>query len=166
VGIALFKRRPRLRLTPGKPELFPGGSGDSYPALKADLDAIGELVAPAFAGYDLAAQREQNIYWRQEVLVIVIGALTSAFGAVQAALGDQVWPGVVVTLLGGLSAAVVAMATQRGAQRAYLDNRTKAERLRAAAFAYLAELPPYTGAERRDNLVGTVTAVAQGQEPQ
>jgi hypothetical protein len=166
VGIVLFKRRPRLRLKPAQPELFPDTTSDSYPALKADLDAISELVAPAFGSYDLAAQREQNIYWRQQVLVIVIAALTTAFGAVQAALTSEVWPGVVVSLLGGLSAAVAAMAKERGAQQGYLDNRTKAERLRAAAFAYLAELPPYTGAERRVKLAGTVAEVAQGREPQ
>jgi hypothetical protein len=166
VGIALFKRRPRLQPKLTTPELFPGNSSDTYPALKADLDAISEIVAPAFGGYDLAAQREQNTYWRQQVLVIVIGALASAFGAVQAALTSQVWPGVVVTLLGGLSAAVAATAKERGAQQAYLDNRTRAERLRAVAFTYLAELSPYTGSGRRDKLAGAVSAVAQGREPQ
>lgn len=166
MGIALFKRRPRLRPKLAEPKLFPDSSGDSYPALKPDFDTISELVAPAFGGYDLTAQHEQNTYWRQQVLVIAIGALAAAFGAVQAALSSQVWPDVVVTLLGGLSAAVAAMAKERGAQEAYLDNRTKAERLRAAAFAYLAELPPYTGSDRRDNLAGAVGAVAQGREPQ
>jgi hypothetical protein len=166
VGIVLFKRRPRLRPKLTNPELFPGDSTASYPALKADLDTISTVVAAAFASYDLAAQREQNTYWRQQVLVIVIGALASAFGAVQAALTSQLWPGVVVTLLGGLSAAVAAMAKERGAQQAYLDNRTKAERLRAVAFAYLAELPPYTGSGRQDKLAGAVGAVAQGREPQ
>lgn len=164
--IALFKRRPRLRPKLNKPQLFPGSSGDSYPALKADLDTVSEIVAPAFSRYDLAAQREQNTYWGQQVLVIVIGSLAAAFGAVQAALSSQVWPGVVVTLLGALSSVVAAMANERGAQRAYLDNRTKAERLRAAAFAYLAELPPYTGPERRQKLAGTIGEVAMGQEPQ
>ena len=164
--MALFKRRPRLRPKLTKPELFPNDSRDSYPALKDDLDSVSEIVAPAFVSYDLAAQREQNTYWRQQVIVIVIGALASAFGAVQAALTNQVWPGVVVTLLGGLTAAVASLAKERGTQQAYLDNRTKAERLRTAAFAYLAELPPYTGSDRKNKLADAVGAVAQGREPQ
>jgi Protein of unknown function (DUF4231) len=166
VEIALFKRRPRLRSRFAQPELFPDSSAADYPALEADLDTIAKLLTPAFCDYDLAAQREQNIYWRQQVIVIVIGAFTSAAAAIQAALSKEVWPGVVVALLGGLSAAVAAMARERDAQQGYLDNRTRAERLRAAAFTYLAELPPYIGSDRRTRLASTVAEVAQGQEPQ
>lgn len=166
MGFVLFKRRPRFRPRITAPEWYPKKDDDNYPELEVDLATINEIVAPAFGDYDVAAQREQNTYWGLQVIVIVIGALTSAFGAVQAALSNQAWPGVIVILLGGLSSAVAATAKDRGAQQAYLDNRTRAERLKALAFAYLAELPPYTGSGRREKLVDAVAAVGQGREPQ
>jgi hypothetical protein len=166
VELALFARRPRLRPKLIPPVLIPADRRERYPALAADLDVIDEVLVPAFAGYDLDAQRQQNSYWGQQVLLIVIGALTSSFAAVQAALGNQVWPGIVVGALGTASAVVAAGAQERGSLRSYLDNRTKAERLKAAAFAYLAELPPFAGTDREDQLAGAVAAVAQGQEPQ
>jgi hypothetical protein len=77
-----------------------------------------------------------------------------------------VWPGIIVAVLGVLSAAVAGLGEERGAQRIYLDQRTKAERLRSMAFAYLAELPPFSGHDRQLQLVNAVADVAQGQEPQ
>jgi len=145
--------------------LVPADRKDRYPALAEDLQVIEEIVTPAFAEYDLDAQREQTRYWLQQVFLIVVAALTTAFGTVQAAWTHQVWPGIVVGLLGSLSAVAAASAQERGAQQAYLDNRTKAERLRAAAFAYLAELPPFDSADRRSRLAQTVGSVARGEEP-
>lgn len=97
---------------------------------------------------------------------IGVGALTSGFGAVQAALGHDAWPGIVVGVLGAFSAATAALAQERRAQRAYLDNRTKAERLRAAAFTYLAEPPPFSDTDRQAKLAQAVADVAQGKEPE
>jgi Protein of unknown function (DUF4231) len=168
VKIALFSRRPRLRLKLPDPELIPADPEhrDKYPALKDDLITIDKVLLPAFQEFDLNAQRAQNSHWRQQVILIGVTALTTAFGAVQAAFSHQVWPGVVVAVLGVLSAAVAGLGEERGAERTWLDQRTKAERLRAVAFAYLAELPPFTGDNRPVKLVSAVAAVAQGREPQ
>ena len=120
---------------------------------------------PAFCEYDIEAQREQNTYRRQQVILIVVSALTSGFGAVQAALGHDAWPGIVVGALGAFSAATASLAQERRAQGAYLDSRTKAERLKATAFAYLAEVPPFVGDSRVAALGQAVASVAQGKEP-
>ena len=164
--IALFSRRPRLRLRLAEPVLIPADRGGKYPALANDLTTVDEVIAPVFREYDLGSQRAQNSYWRQQVSLIGVTALTTAFGSVQAAYSHQVWPGVVVAVLGVLSAAVAGLGEERAAQRVYLEQRTKAERLRSMAFAYLAELPPYTGPERRWKLASAVADVARGQEPQ
>ena len=163
---AIFRRWPQLRLKVITPALIPAGRSEQYPALAADLAVIDEIIAPAFSSYDIDAQHAQNIYHRQQVILIGAGALTSGFGAVQAALGHDAWPGIVVGVLGAFSAATAALAQERRAQRAYLDDRTKAERLRAAAFAYLAELPPFSGTDRRAKLAQAVADVGQGKEPE
>lgn len=163
---AIFRRWPRLRLKVITPVLIPADRSERYLALAADLAVIEEIIVPAFSSYDIDAQRAQNIYHRQQVILIGVGALTSGFGAVQAALGHDAWPGIVVGVLGAFSAGTAALAQERRAQRAYLDNRTKAERLRAAAFAYLAELQPFSGTDRRVKLAQAVADVAQGKEPE
>ncbi len=164
--LAIFRRWPRLRLKVITPVLIPAGRAEQYPTLATDLAVIDEVVVPAFSRYDIDAQRAQNTYRRQQVAIIGISALTSGFGAVQAALGHDAWPGIVVGVLGAFSAATAALAQERRAQLAYLDNRTKAERLRAAAFAYLAELTPFSGPDRRTRLAAAVANVAQGKEPE
>jgi hypothetical protein len=146
--------------------LIPAGRGAQYPTLAADLVVIDEVLVPAFSGYDIDAQRAQNIYRRQQVILICVSALTSGFGAVQAALSHDAWPGIVVGALGAFSAATAALAQERRAQRTYLDNRTKSERLRGTAFAYLGELPPFAGGDRRARLAQAVADVAQGKEPE
>jgi Protein of unknown function (DUF4231) len=166
VTLALFRRWPRLRLKIIAPELIPADRAERYPSLAADLAVIDEIVLPAFSSYDIDAQRAQNTYRRQQVILIGVSALTSGFGAVQAALGHDAWPGIVVGALGAFSAGTAALAQERRAQRTYLDNRTKAERLRAEAFAYLAELTSFSGPDRRTRLVRSVANVAQGKEPE
>lgn len=164
--IALFKRWPRLRFKPFESPLIPAKGIEQYTALTADLATINEVIGPRFQEYDLNAQREQNNYRRQQVTLLCVSALTTAFGSVQAAYSHQVWPGIVVAVLGVLSAAVAGLGEERGAQLTYLDQRIKAERLRSMAFAYLAELPPFTGHDRQLKLVNSVAEVEQGQEPQ
>jgi len=164
--IALFGRRPRLRLRLTNPVLIPADRIESYPALAGDLKTVNEVIGPAFSEFDINAQRAQNRYWGQQVILIVVTALTTAFGSVQAAFSHQVWPGVVVAVLGVLAAAVAGLGEEVAAQRTYLEQRTGAERLRSAAFAYLAELPPYNGHDRRSKLASVVVDVVQGREPQ
>lgn len=163
--IALFRRLPKVRPRLVPPVLIPAGRIAQYPALAADLTTIDEVLVPAFRESDLSAQRAQNIYWRQQVILIVVTALTTAFGSVQAAYSHQIWPGVVVSVLGVLAAAVAGLGEERTAQRTYLDQRTRAERLRSMAFAYLAELPPFADGGRRQALITAVAEVAAGREP-
>jgi SMODS and SLOG-associating 2TM effector domain 3 len=166
--VALLKRWPRLWYTPRETPLIDVADIGTYTTLAGDLATVNEVIGPRFKEYDLNALRAQNSYWRQQVSLLCVSALTTGFGSVQAAYSHQVWPGVVVAVLGVLTAAVAGLGGERGAQLAWLDQRTKAERLRSMAFAYLAELPPFTGHERdrQLKLVNAVADVTQGQEPQ
>jgi hypothetical protein len=163
--IALFRDWPRLPLRLKEPVLIPEERANQYPLLKADLIAIDTMVRPAFREYDLAARRAQNSFRGQQVALICVTALTTAFGAVQAAFRHDLWPGIVVAVLGVLAAAIAGLGQERGTQRDYLDQRTRAERLRAAAFAYLGELSPYDNQDRKARLIAAVADVAQGREP-
>jgi hypothetical protein len=107
--MALFSRRPRLRPKFPAPKLIPADRAERYPALAADLAAIAEVVGPAFSEHDHNALVAQNNYWRQQVTLIIVTGLTTAFGAVAAAYRHQVWPGVVVAVFGVLSAAVAGL---------------------------------------------------------
>jgi len=166
--IALFGRWPRIRLKLSEPVLIPVERTPEYAALETDLTTIDEVIYPVFREYDLNSQHAQNSYWGQQVILICVTALTTAFGAVQAAYSHQVWPGVIVAVLGVLAAAVAGLGEERAAQRTYLEQRTKAERLRSMAFAYLAELPPFSGSDagRRTRLADAVADVVRGWDPQ
>ena len=163
--ITLFKRWPRLRPKIEPEPLFPVGRIAEFPALKPDLETIAQVIDPAYQEFDVNALRSQNSFWRQQVALIIVSALTAAFGSVQAAYDHQVWPGIVVAVLGVLSAAVAGLGEERAAQRAYLEQRVKAERLRALAFGFLAELPPFTGDDRRSKLASAVTDIRGGRQP-
>ena len=64
-------------------------------------------------------------------------ALTVVFGAVQAATGDDTWPGLVLAVL-GFTAAGIANTYRRSRPLAgYLTARAKAEQLRSAYFLYI-----------------------------
>ena len=165
MAIALFRDWPRFPLRLQEPELIPEGRVNQYPLLRADLLTIATVIGPAFRDYDLGARRAQNSFRRQQVGLICVTALTTAFGAVQAAFSHQLWPGIVVAVLGVLAAAVAGLGEERAAQRDYLDQRTRAERLRAVAFAYLAELSPYDEEDRKARLIAAVADVAEGREP-
>jgi Protein of unknown function (DUF4231) len=164
--VPLFKRWPHPWFKPAETPLIKAEDITQYTALTDDLATIDRVIGPRFKEYDLNAQSAQNRYWGQQVTLLCVSALTAAFGSVQAAYTHYVWPGIVVAVLGVLAAAVAGFGEERGSQRSYLDQRTKAERLRSMAFAYLAELPPFTGRERELKLVNAVADVAQGQEPQ
>jgi len=165
MAIALFQEWPRLRTRLDKKPLIPQDRAGKYPLLELDLNAVETIIGPAFTEFDLKALRAQNSFRRQQVALICVTALTTAFGAVQAAFSHQLWPGVVVAVLGVLSAAVAGQGGERAAHRDYLEHRTRAERLRSAAFAYLAGLPPFGEDDREARLARAVTDIAEGREP-
>lgn len=153
-GIALFAHLPRFWRSPGggpgavddltllfdpsDQAISIGEATSRYPTLAGDLATLQDTVIPLYRECDIEAAVEQNRHRRQQVILIVGGLLTSSFGAVQAALAHQVWPGIVVSSVAAATTAFASVGRQSGALDAYLASRLRAERLRSTYFNYLA----------------------------
>jgi Protein of unknown function (DUF4231) len=162
-------RLPRPRWRPGeryplvKPELRA-----AVPALARDFDVLEEELVPLFHELDEGALHAQNDFRFGQLLVIVGGAVATALGAVQAALGGGVTEiGIAEALVAGVLAAVVAYVRGRQPQKEYFTTRLKAERLRGEYFLFLGGVEPYDvadDAERRLRLRRQVAQI-EAQEP-
>jgi hypothetical protein len=114
------------------------------PALADDFATLDEVLLPMFHELDANALEAQNAFRRGQVVIIVGGALATALGAVQAALGGGVTAlGVAGAIVSGGLAAVVSYMRGRDAQREYLTSRLKAEQLRGEYFRFLGRVDPY-----------------------
>jgi hypothetical protein len=138
-------RLPRLRWRPGPSDaLIRPEVRAAAPALEPEFDVLEAELEPTFYDLDEGALRAQNDFRLGQLLVILGGALATALGAVQAALGGGVTEiGVAEALVAGALAAVVAYVRGRGAQREYFTGRLKAERLRGEYFFFLGRVTPY-----------------------
>jgi len=144
--------------------VIPEEAGVAFPDLVPDLDALVRDVAPVFRDYDLQALREQQRYRRQQVLILLGSVLGTAFGALQAALPSEQWPGVLLILVGVVLATSSRWSGERASLATYLAARLKAERLRALHFQYLSRTGRYAGADRDLELRRAVLAVQAGKE--
>ncbi len=135
--------RPRLRPAPPGPLLGPRAD-DRYPALRRRIEEADRIVFPAFAALDMTARAEQNRYRWFTTLALLGGLLTTMFGALQAWLHSQPWPGVVLATVGAATSALTTVARRQGSLQTYLTARIRAERLRSLYFEHLAK-PPVTG---------------------
>jgi hypothetical protein len=123
------------------------------------------VVGPAFAESDRAALVEQNRYRRQQVVLAMGGVLLTGLGGLQAVLHDERWPGLLLVVLGLALAAVGRTAGELGTFERFLDERVKAERLRAMHFRYLSRTGRYATPDRTVVLERAVLAVKNGEEP-
>jgi len=125
-----------------------GGSGSwppmesdefaEYPALGPRFDDLERELLPAFQQRDQRALAAQRTYRRFQLALIVGAALTSFFGAVQAALGDDVrWAAAVVAVLGAATTYTSTQLRREQLPKRYLLERAKAEELRSLYFDYL-----------------------------
>lgn len=161
----LFARWPSLRSPRTSPPVISAEAREAYPALAADLAVLEEEVSPDFHKSDLAALDFQNRYRRQQVTILLGSVVVSGLGAVQALLADQRWPGLLLALLGFALAGTSRATHELGAQRVYLRERAKAERLRAVYFRFLSRTGRYAGEDRIVALRRAVVAIRKGNEP-
>jgi hypothetical protein len=145
---ALLARMPRVGGPAESPPVIPDEARTAFPDLARDLDVLARDVAPAFRDYDLQALREQQRYRRQQFLILLGSVLGTAFGALQAAVPDEEWPGALLILLGVLLATSSRWSGERASFGTYLDARLKAERLQALHFQYLSGTGRYAGPNR------------------
>jgi hypothetical protein len=166
MAVPLLARFPTFRAPTASASVIPVDQRGDYPALAEDFAVIDRDLAPSFAECDLAARRHQNRYRRQQVIIVLGSTLVSALGGTQAALAQQRWPGVLLTLLGAALAITTRLTDEQSAQTGYLAERVKAERLRALHFRYLSRTGRYAGPDRETALRRAVLAVKAGREPE
>lgn len=137
----LFKRLPFRRPTAGS--ILDTTPAFDVPVLAARAETLDRVVRPEFEKLDLEALLEQTRHRRLQLLSLVLAALASVFGAVQAMVAerdDYWWPGAAVAVIGLAAAAVTRYANQTAPMSKYLDSRARAEELRSLYFRYLGGL--------------------------
>lgn len=161
---AMLRRLPSLD-RPKPTPIVDAEVMDEFPALRKDLEFLEENLVPEFIECDLASLREQNRHRRQRLLLVVAGSVGAVLGAVQAALENVTWPGLLVTLVAVLSAVFTQRVQHGRALPRYLDERAKAERLRSVYFQYLVGVRRYTGDDRRQRLRDDVAQLLSQESP-
>jgi hypothetical protein len=144
---------PRMR-RPRPPSALPFGldAGQVYPRLHEAIVSGHREVFPYFAECDQEAIGEQQRYRLFVVAAMIGGFVTTVFGALQAALPAEWWPGVVVATVGAWTTAVTTIARRQGALDSYLRARLRAERLRSLYVGYVATAPGIDAGARHEAL--------------
>jgi hypothetical protein len=140
---ALIRRLPKLRAPSESQPVLPADTADKYPELKGDLVALEEELAPRFKELDLEALRNQHGFRLGQVLLIFGGLIATVLGAVQAALSHAAWAGIAEAIILAMLGAVFRLVGDLNLKENYLDQRLKAERLRAEFFFFLARAGEY-----------------------
>jgi SLOG in TRPM, prokaryote/Protein of unknown function (DUF4231) len=157
--------RVRLRLAAPPPPLSLT-QARQFPLLQARVAEAERMVYPEYARWDITARREQNRHRWFSVLAIVGALLTTSFGAVQAWLQDETWPGVAVATLGAATSVLTSMARRQGTLYNYMSARTRAERLKALYFEHIGQPPPTSDRAAADDemfqLGRRVTQISSG----
>ena len=159
-------RRLRLGRAPTRSDpVVPPELAQRYPVLADDIRVLHEVVTPEFHRADSAALRHQHRYRRQQVLLLLGSTLLAGLGGLQAVFPGGPWPGVVLLLLGLVVTWLGKAAGELTALDDFLDERTKAERLRAMYFRFLSRTGVYAVSERETVLRRAVLLVNDGKEP-
>jgi hypothetical protein len=168
VTVAALRDRPRLRRRAAT--RYPLVSDEvraAHPAFAEDFAILDDVLLPQFYELDEEALRAQNAFRLGQVFPMLGGAVATALGAVQVALGGGVVEvGIAEAIVASLLASVAAYVRGQSAQREYFDTRLKAERLRGEYFRFLGGLAPYDVAdsgERREVLRMQIAVIESGQ---
>jgi hypothetical protein len=162
---ALLRRLPSFREPKESRPVLPEDAASRFPALAEDIGTLDRVVGPEFARADLDALQHQNRYRRHQVILILGATVLAALGGLQAVLTDQRWPGIVLAVLGVVLAVVGQTAGELKTFEDFLEERVKAERLRAMYFRYLSRTGRYAAADHEVVLRRAVLAVKKGEEP-
>lgn len=177
VTYPLFERLPRRpkKLTEGndagkrkrEPSSPFGGEPKEFPALQQLFAKVDETVLEPFQKLDEEAKRQQAIYRRFRIALILGSGLTATFGAVQASYDALAWPGFALAVLGATTASIARAQQQLGPQSKYLLARAKAEELRSLYYQYLAQVDIRDGRDLERRVADIrYTGGASGQEPE
>jgi hypothetical protein len=165
--IAALSVMPRLRLRlEAPPPPLSLTQARQFPLLQARVAEAERMIYPEYARWDITARREQNRHRWFSVLAILGALLTTSFGAVQAWLSQEIWPGVVVATLGAATSVLTSMARRQGTLYNYMSARTRAERLKSLYFEHIGQPPPSADRAAADDemfqLSKRVTQISSG----
>lgn len=163
---ALLRRLPRLYgSVPSHPIVSPENRS-AFPDLEPDFAFLDERLVPEFRRYDEAALAGQNRFRRQQLMLILGGAATTVLGSLHASLGASWdWAAFAEAGVAGLLVVVVLTAQRTQAQRRYLENRLRAEQLRAEFFRFVGRVGAYSdAATRKEALTSRVRELTRGGE--
>lgn len=165
IGLALFKRLPRLRWRPKEgAQIVPLDVQTNYPTFADDFEWLEQELMPHFRELDNDALRAQNQFRLEEVFLIFGGAFATTLGAMQAAFANVVWPGIVEAVLAASLAAIALRARALKAQERYFTTRLKAETLRGEYFLFLGRIGPYAEDRyRAQRLIRRIAEVKAGE---
>jgi hypothetical protein len=141
---ALFRRIPSFR-APASDPLLPRNAAQRSPDLESDLEVLRQELFPGFEELDRTALSSQHGFRLAQVLLIVGGLIATVLGAIQTALAGSRWAGIAETVLLAALGGVFRFSGDLNFKQDYLDQRLKAERMRAECFFYLARAGPYSG---------------------
>jgi hypothetical protein len=161
----LFRRFPGLSFRGQYNSVLPQNAAGIYPALADDIDVLERYVTPPFRDRDLEALRQQYRYRRLQVLLLLVSALLTGLGGLQAIWPEQRWPGVLLAVFGLAAAFFAQTSKDLDALSRFLGERVKAERLRSLYFRYLGRVGPYAGPDRDKTLRMAVALIEEGKEP-
>src|SRR2546430_4706145 len=157
ISMALFKGHPQLRWQPKQGEqVIPLDVQEKYPDFADDFAFLEQALLSHFRIFDNEALRAQNQFRLDQVILIVGSALVTILGAVQIALTQAIWPGVVEASLAALLVALGQRTRAIKAQERYFTNRLKAELLRGEYHRFLGRIGPYADGNHRVQLVRRV----------
>jgi hypothetical protein len=124
--------------------VLPADTATKYPELKDDLAVLERDLSPQFEEVDLAALRNQHGFRLGQVLLIFGGLIATVLGTVQAALHHAAWAGIAEAIILAVLGALFRLVGDLNLKENYLDQRLKAERLRAEFFFFLSRAGQYS----------------------
>lgn len=162
---ALLRRLPRLRGPKPSGPILDEDARAEFDEFAPDFSFLDEALVPEFSAYDNAALAAQNRFRLEQLTVIVGGAATTVLGSLHAALGDEWnWIAFVEAGLAFVLGVVVLLSQRAQSQRRYLDNRLRAERLRAEFFRFVARAGAYSDDANRQQALRMRVAEVTGDE--
>ena len=137
------------------------------PLLEADLAYLDSKLVPRFREFDRDAQRAQHAFRLGAVILIVGGAVSTALGAAQSAVGGgDLSIGIAEAVVSAAVAGAVVYVRGRRFQQNYLSKRLVAERIKSQYYLYVARAGPYAiedDAERQRRLDRVLAQLEAGE---
>ncbi len=165
--MVLFKRLPRLVWSPLRDEdIVPPDAQAQHPALAQEFKTLEGELLPHFRELNAGALQYQNEFRRDQLVLILGGALAAVLGVLHATVtqGAATWAGITEAVLAAALSALALRARTVGGQQRYFTSRLKAEKLRAEYFLFLGGVGTYADTKGRlPNLIRRVAEIKSGE---